>query len=636
MKQELGGGWQVLRTIEGGLGAVHVLFQPETQSLLAAKTFLGEVLSGDDTVERFRQESYAWINLGRHPHVVEATEYSVMQGRPYLFLEYVGGGTLDEWLGTPRLTLTKALLFGLHFCDGMQHAYEHGLKAHRDVKPANCLITTDGRLKITDFGLAKIYRDEGLKRRRKMNKWSLWVAGKLGSKAPPPKSKGAALTATGEGFGTCTHMAPEQFEDAGRVDHRADIYSFGVMLYQMLSDELPFDGVNYYSFYYQHCHTPAPELQLAELPADLAGPLKGLVARCLAKKPEQRPASFAEVRQILGEAYRRQTGETPPVPASGPAADALDLNDQGACLCRLELYEEGWRKLEKAHELDPTLVEVLVNQAVILERLGQFDKALDRLEVAKQIEPHSAVYSQLGVIVGKLGRSQEALGYLRESLRLDPTNKLAFYNMGLHLAGLGALSEAVECFDQALKLDPWMERAYLGKGMSLFNANDLVGALRCMKKSVELNPHFVDGWNYLADINITLDKIDQAQDAADKALALDPNSALAWLHQGRVLVSLQRYEEALPKLNRALVQDPESRLGWYVVGSTLSMLGRFQEALEPFERAIHLVPDDAASYYNRGVALLKLDRREDGLASLRKAQDLGSGAARQTLRQLLG
>src|SRR5579862_9377397 len=85
-----------------------------------------------------------------------------IQGKPFLFLEYVSGGDLAAWIGTPRLTedISQVLRFAVQFCDGMIHALSKGIRAHRDIKPRNCLITVDGTLKVTDFGLAKLLEDD--------------------------------------------------------------------------------------------------------------------------------------------------------------------------------------------------------------------------------------------------------------------------------------------------------------------------------------------------------------------------------------------------------------------------------------------------------------------------------------------
>ena len=96
------------------------------------------------------------MQLGEHPNVVHAYSVEVIEGRPYVVLELIQGGDLNRWIGTPRLDLRRALRFGFQFCVGMEHALRQGLHCHRDIKPGNLLITEDGTLKITDFGLARV------------------------------------------------------------------------------------------------------------------------------------------------------------------------------------------------------------------------------------------------------------------------------------------------------------------------------------------------------------------------------------------------------------------------------------------------------------------------------------------------
>jgi serine/threonine protein kinase len=179
--------WEIYKILHGGAGIVYIVYDHAFREPFAAKTFQDEV-------------------------------FAYSPAKPFLFLEYVSGGDLGSWIGTPRLTedLGQVLRFAIQFCDGMIHAMSKGITAHRDIKPRNCLITHDGMLKVTDFGLAKLFDEE---------------------KLPDAIGVGNApysynLTATA--IGTCTHMAPEQFSSARWVDVRADIYAFGVMLYQMV------------------------------------------------------------------------------------------------------------------------------------------------------------------------------------------------------------------------------------------------------------------------------------------------------------------------------------------------------------------------------------------------------------------
>jgi len=203
--------WEIYKILRGGMGIVYVVYDHESHQAFAAKTFQDEIFARSPAIaHRFTQEALTWISLDAHQNVAQARAVQTIEGKPYLFLEYVSGGDLGGWIGTLRLTedLPQVLRFAFHFCDGMTHALAKGIKAHRDIKPQNCLITGDGMLKVTDFGLAKVFDDASL----------------VETETPDIESLKLSLTRTGMAAGTCTHMAPEQFDDAKRVDVRADIF----------------------------------------------------------------------------------------------------------------------------------------------------------------------------------------------------------------------------------------------------------------------------------------------------------------------------------------------------------------------------------------------------------------------------
>jgi len=150
--------WEIYKVLGGGMGRVYIVYDHEFQEPFAAKTFQDELFKRNPMVaERFTQEALAWIRLDRHENIAQARFVQNIEGKPFLFLEYVSGGDLSDWIGTPRLSedLPQVLRFAIEFCDGMSHALSKGIQAHRDIKPANCLITEDHTLKVTDFGLAK-------------------------------------------------------------------------------------------------------------------------------------------------------------------------------------------------------------------------------------------------------------------------------------------------------------------------------------------------------------------------------------------------------------------------------------------------------------------------------------------------
>ncbi len=124
--------------------------------MVALKTLREELLRSRIRVSRFAAECRLWVQLGEHPNVVHAYSVEIIEGRPYVVLELIQGGDLNRWIGTPRLDLRQALRFGYQFCVGMEHAMRQGLHCHRDIKPGNLMVTENGTLKITDFGLARV------------------------------------------------------------------------------------------------------------------------------------------------------------------------------------------------------------------------------------------------------------------------------------------------------------------------------------------------------------------------------------------------------------------------------------------------------------------------------------------------
>lgn len=199
----------------GGMGAVYKARQPALDRIVALKVLPAVTSDGtlDRTAaERFRREARALARLS-HPNIVVVHEYGEVPGWWYFLMEYVDGVNLRQLQSGGRLGAREALQLIPQICDALQYAHDEGV-VHRDIKPENVLVDRKGRVKIADFGLARL------------------VGGVSGEES-------ARLTVEGQVMGTPHYMAPEQLERPLEVDHRADIYSLGVVLYEMLTGELP-------------------------------------------------------------------------------------------------------------------------------------------------------------------------------------------------------------------------------------------------------------------------------------------------------------------------------------------------------------------------------------------------------------
>jgi serine/threonine protein kinase len=158
----IGDRYEVFEVHRGGMSLVYVASDHRGgpgRSVVAIKTLRDELLYHPEVKARFTAECRLWVQLGSHPNIVRALDVEEHNGRPHVILELVTGGDLRGWIGTPRLQVPEALLFGLQFCLGMEHAMREGLECHRDIKPGNLLVDRDGTLKITDFGLARVHAE---------------------------------------------------------------------------------------------------------------------------------------------------------------------------------------------------------------------------------------------------------------------------------------------------------------------------------------------------------------------------------------------------------------------------------------------------------------------------------------------
>lgn len=194
----------------GGMGAVYQARQPALERWVALKVLPGAGSGVGNFTERFNREARALARL-HHPNIVTVHEFGQAGGWHYFLMEFVDGANLRELAATGRLSSREALRVIPQICDALQYAHDEGV-VHRDIKPENVLIDRKGRVKIADFGLAKIMESGG---------------------------DSSRLTLEGQVMGTPHYMAPEQVERPLSVDHRADIYSLGVVLYEMLTGDLP-------------------------------------------------------------------------------------------------------------------------------------------------------------------------------------------------------------------------------------------------------------------------------------------------------------------------------------------------------------------------------------------------------------
>lgn len=245
----------------GGMGVVYKARQKSLNRLVALKLLAPERANDPQFATRFEKEARALATLD-HPNIVTIHDHGQAGGFYYLLMEFVDGVTLRQLLARERVSAREALAIVPQICDALQFAHDQGI-VHRDIKPENILLDRRGRVKVADFGLAKIVDGDG--------PHTSILSPSDGEKMAEPGEGSPVLTDAGKVMGTPQYMSPEQIEAPGAVDHRADIYALGVVFYQMLTGELPGKKLE----------PPSRKVQI-----DVR--LDEVVLRALEKKPERR------------------------------------------------------------------------------------------------------------------------------------------------------------------------------------------------------------------------------------------------------------------------------------------------------------------------------------------------------------
>ena len=269
------GRYRLLKLLgQGGMGAVYKAHQPGVNRHVAVKILAGRALNDERSVARFRREIRAAAVLD-HPHIIHAFDADCSQSTYYLVMEYISGRDMKRWIQTVgRSPIGWSCECIRQAALGLQHAHEHGI-VHRDIKPSNLLLARRSAgapplVKITDFGLARA---------------GLEIVEQAG------------LTRIGQGMGTSEYVAPEQALDSTAVDIRADIYSLGCTLFELLTGALPFPGNNTFERLlarFQH-DVPLASSRRGDVPAAL----DGVISRMMARDREQRFRTPAEVAEAL-------------------------------------------------------------------------------------------------------------------------------------------------------------------------------------------------------------------------------------------------------------------------------------------------------------------------------------------------
>jgi serine/threonine protein kinase/tetratricopeptide (TPR) repeat protein len=543
---------------------------------VAIKMLLHGTLGNATTRERFRREALVLSRLS-HPGVATIFDFDARDGFEFLVMEYVGGGTLESRVATGPMPIDDVLRLGAGIAEALDNAHRNGF-LHRDLKPGNVALTAGGQPKILDFGIAMLL-DEG-------------------------KAAAGRITQTGTFVGSLPYMAPEQL--LGEVcDTRTDIYALGVLLFEMLTGQRPFEKDRMEAMMFAIISTAAQSVR--SLRPDVPAALDRLVAECLRKDPAHRPPSAAHISESLrGIREGVPTAALPLPPQLIRAIAVLPLRNVSRDPAQ-EYFADG---MTESLISDLARVKAL---RVISRTSAMTYKGVDKPlpDIARELNV-DAVLEGSALLIGNRVRLNVQL----VSGRTDETLWAERYDRDLEDV-LGMQSELAETVAREIAIqitpveavqlasrpavNPEAHLEFLKSRHSFFAGSPeaLEVGIRHARRALEIDPTSALAWSALADCQIfrairgtapTAEAVAAATFAANKALELDPLLADAHVSIGTILSHTDDLAGGLRALQRAVELNPGLAHAYNLLGRALYSYERHEEAKAAMTKSLSLDP----------------------------------------------
>jgi serine/threonine protein kinase/tetratricopeptide (TPR) repeat protein len=539
----------------GGMGIVYRALDLNLDREVALKVLPPELVADSERKRRFVQEAKAAAKL-EHPNIAVVYEIDESEGETFVVMELIHGEKLRDTLQRRRLPLDRSLELAAEIAEGLSCAHEKGI-VHRDLKPANVMVTEQGHAKIIDFGLAKL----------------LEPLGKQGSEVSTALRE---ETSSGKVMGTVSYMSPEQARGE-KVDHRSDIFSFGIVVYEMLTGEPPFRGQSGIETLNAILNQPTPKVGglRSGVPAEVSYELEHLIEKCLAKDPKKRYQTIEDVVLDLKSARRHlESGSHEPVARRGGnlwifavAAGLIALLIVGWLV-----FEPQPSPKEKATTAESSKPSIAV---LLFDNINQ-DPDIDwmRLGLAEMLVTDLSLSPHIDVVpTDRIYRILDELDSLDESVSsLEIVQEVA-ERANVETVLLGSYMRAGE----TIRINIRVQEADSGKILSTERV-EAVGETDIFSKVDDLTRR----------IRASFDVPTIAGVPRLEEVTTSSPEAYRYFVEGQRLRQDTREEESLPLLERAIELDPNFATAIYSLASAHWNLGHDKQSEALAEQALKL------------------------------------------------
>ncbi len=589
---------------EGGMGVVYKAQDTKLDRTVAIKFLPSHQSGSDDNKNRFVQEAKSAAALN-HPNILNIYEIDERDDSMFIVMEYVAGETLSAAIGKHKsetgVPLMQSITWINQIAQGLKAAHEKGV-IHRDIKPQNLMVTTDRVIKVMDFGLAKI------------------------------KSK-ASITKTGTSLGTLSYMSPEQAQGIS-ADHRSDIWSLGVVFYELLTSEVPFKSEHEAGLTYliMHQDPASPSTLDRRIPPSV----DTVVLKMMIKERDRR---FQNMDEVLGAlaALQKEIEEGSSAASKKKAIAVLPFDNISsdkeneyfgdglteeliANLSRLKEMRVISRTTTMAYKGTKKDIKIIgreLGARYLME--GSVRKFQDDLRITAQlidVEDDSQLWA--GTFKGKLADIFDIQETVSKQIvdalmvKLSPSEKVV----------LAKRSTVVpEAFDLNLRARNFLSR---------MTKNDINAAIQLFQRATELDVRYAAAYAGLGEayasqyFNYERKEIwlDLAIEAALKALVYDPTLSDAYASLALAYFNKKSIEEALTAGHRAIELNPENHIAYWILGRIYHSTDRDQEAVDLFKKVLTLNPDFYSAYNDLLIVYQRLGKKDLWSEILQKAFEM--------------
>ena len=605
-----------------------------------ALKFLPDGFAADaQAVERFRREARAASALN-HSNICTIYDVGEHESRPFMAMELLEGQTLKHRIEGKPMPIAEILETGIQIADGLDAAHAKGI-VHRDIKPANIFLVERGVVKILDFGLAKLAAQR------------LYASEAVGAAATRTSEhlvRQEFLTSPGSSVGTVVYMSPEQARGED-LDPRSDLFSLGVVLYEMATGTVPFSGASEALIFDGILHaTPTPATKLnSRLPIAF----ENLLNKALEKDPDFRYQTAAELRADLKrlrrdlESTRRASPERP-AEGSGQTASATNARKSVAVL-----YFENQGGGKEDEYFRDGMTEDIITELSKITQLQIFPRSE---MLTFRDKPSAAVQAsqQLGatyVLEGTIRRAANRLRITAQLVETSTRHSVWAERYDRQLEDVFAIQDEIaRSIAQALRitLTPQEEKIigvkptentqaydFFLRGRSYTRRENMDYALQMFEQAIQLDPNFAlahAGVAHLCGLIYEIREqsnawIERGLAACDRAMALAPDLPEVMVARARLFYAQKKYEEAALIARRAIERKPDCDGSWNILGRALMTSSRFKEAADLVDKALEASGDDYNTFIPYMLSMERIGLKKE-VEALRRRM---SGVLRQQL-----